>query len=78
MRSMVISKGASSYPLCVILPFNRAPGVKGPAMITPNHWPNSFQSVRARQTRARGARKTTFFSMRSVLLWAICNLLVVC
>src|SRR5579864_679085 len=49
----------------------RVCGTNGPSNLTPNQLPNSAESVRARQTRFRGACKSIFFSMRSVL---ICNL----
>jgi len=42
-------------------------------MRTPNQRPNSCESLIARHTRPIGARNTTCFSIRSVL---ICNLLV--
>src|SRR4029453_2324555 len=44
------------------------PGMNGPSSFTRNHWPNSVWSVRARQTRATGAFKAIFFSIRSVLV----------
>src|SRR6476646_7222278 len=53
------------------------PGLKGPSNLTPNHSPNSRESVMARQTRARGARRRIFFSIRSVTACCdICNLAV--
>src|SRR6266849_4347609 len=41
-----------------------------------NHLPNSRKSVMARDTLARGACTTISFSIRSVLVSVICNLLV--
>src|SRR5690242_5472015 len=52
-----------------------APTAKGPSNLTPNQLPNSRLSEIARHTRSRGARRRTFFSMRSVL-WLIRNLQV--
>src|SRR5436190_24205384 len=53
-----------------------APGENGRSNSTPNHLPNSWASVMARQTRARGARSRIFFSTRSVLVTDIRNLQV--
>src|SRR5713101_5526296 len=64
-----------SYPGTVICPSRHLPGAKAPSSLTPNQAPNSFASATARQTRDRGARRTTFFSIRSVF---ICNLRVAC
>src|ERR671916_190644 len=47
-------------------PLTSAPGVNGAASCTPNNALNCATSVRARQTRERGASRVTTFSMRSV------------
>src|ERR1700704_4201086 len=39
-----------------------------PSRLIRNHVPNSFASLIARHTRERGARSTTRFSIRSVLI----------
>src|SRR4029450_4425545 len=57
----------------VITPVTDFPATNGPSTRTPNHWPNSSASLIARQTRSSGARRTTCFSIRSILM---CNLLV--
>src|SRR5262249_49849590 len=54
-------------------PRTHAPGAKAPSSFTPNQLPNSEALLIARHTRDRGARRTTFFSMRSVVMG---NLLV--
>src|SRR4051794_17808318 len=76
MRSIVRLKGRRSYPGWVTCPVTRDPAPNGPASFTPNHWPNWSASVSARHTRDRGVRSTTCFSMRSVLIVVICNLLI--
>src|ERR1044072_3976036 len=48
-------------------PVTRSPAANGPSSAARNQVPNSWESVMARQTRERGARRTIFFSMRSVL-----------
>src|SRR5579864_6109948 len=54
-----------------------APARNGRSNFTPNHRANSPTSVRARQTRVRGAGSSIFFSIRSVAATsAICNLQV--
>src|SRR5260370_16736215 len=49
------------------------PATKGPSKRAPNQRPNCSESLIARHTRSSGARSSTRFSIRSVL---ICNLLV--
>src|SRR5215211_9338648 len=49
-----------------ICPLTSAPGANGVVSDTPNHALNWATSVRARQTRARGASRTICFSIRSV------------
>src|SRR5437660_12582133 len=65
-----------SLPGEVIWPRTRVPDAKAPSSLMPNQAPNCSASARARQTRARGARRTIFFSMRSVLVRLIGNLQV--
>src|SRR5687767_3647441 len=62
----------------VIRPRTVAPSANSPSSVTPNHAPNWCASLMARHTRARGARSTTCFSIRSVLLRLVVigNLLV--
>src|SRR4051794_2224022 len=54
-------------------PVTQFPATKGPSKRTPNHRPNSWASLIARQTRWSGACNRTSFSIRSELM---CNLLV--
>src|SRR5262249_46458310 len=49
-------------------PVRCAPAAKGPSSSTPNQVPNSLATLMARHTRESGARRTIFFSMRSVVL----------
>ena len=76
---MVISNGMFSYcfwaaaisaltPVGTMMARMCAPGVNGPSNLMPNQYPNSFESASARQTRGSGARKKTFFSIRSVFM----------
>src|SRR5882762_278881 len=51
-----------------ILPRIGLPGVNAPSSLTRNHVPNSCAFERARHTRLRGARSTTRFSIRSVVM----------
>src|SRR4029434_199041 len=57
-------------------PRSVVPAANGPSNFTPNHLPNSSAFVSAAHTRALGALNRTFFSIRSVAITAICNLLV--
>src|SRR5258705_11209703 len=50
------------------LPRTVLPAAKGPSSVMRNQVPNSFASLIARHTRAGGARSTTRFSIRSVLI----------
>jgi hypothetical protein len=54
----------------------RAPGWNVPVISTPNHRANSPVSVRARHTRARGARINIRFSILLISATVISNLLV--
>src|SRR5439155_13351805 len=87
IRSTVMSNRFPAYGSCIfataasalvgaITPETGAPALNGPSNFTPNHWPNSCESVSAFHTRARGARKSTCFSIRPVTSTGICNLLV--
>src|SRR5262249_27552210 len=49
-------------------PRRRAPGSNASVKTAPNHWPNSRESVSARQTLVRGWRSRTCLSMRSAVL----------
>src|SRR6185437_13839483 len=49
-------------------PRTALPAANAPSSFTRNQVPNSVAFVRARHTRVRGARSTTRFSIRSVLL----------
>src|SRR6478672_6855835 len=64
---------SSSTVVGVITPVTDAPSTNGPSKRTPNHWPNCSASLIALHTRSSGARRTTSFSIRSLLM---CNLLV--
>src|SRR5258705_1745878 len=50
------------------LPRTVLPSAKAPSSVVRNQVPNSFASESARHTRERGARSTTRFSIRSVLI----------
>src|SRR5258706_16471151 len=50
------------------LPRTVLPAANGPSSVMRNQVPNSFASLIARHTRERGARSTTRFSIRSVLI----------
>src|SRR6266571_3201661 len=50
------------------LPRTVLPAANAPSRVIRNHVPNSFASLIARHTRERGARSTTRFSIRSVLI----------
>src|SRR5207247_2964017 len=50
------------------LPRTVLPSANAPSRVIRNHVPNSFASLIARHTRERGARSTTRFSIRSVLI----------
>src|SRR6266542_6237836 len=76
MRSTWTSNVRCSYPGYVTRPRAGAPGVKRSFISTRNHLPNSVASLRARHTLERGARMTISFSIRSVLIAVISNLLV--
>src|SRR5438034_689317 len=87
IRSIVMSNFMPEYGSCIfatvasafvgtMTPDAGAPGLNGPSNFTPNHWPNSCASLSAFHTRARGARSSTFFSIRSATSTGICNLLV--
>src|SRR5580658_37218 len=52
------------------------PGANVPSNFIPNQVPNSFESLIARQTLARGARSKIFFSIRSVVVVFMRNLQV--
>src|ERR1700690_54249 len=67
---------SASTVVGVSIAFMRAPGAKGPLNFRPNQVPNSVESDKARQTRLRGARRRIFFSIRSVDMRVIGNLLV--
>src|SRR5436309_2318965 len=73
--SCIFATVASAF-VGTMTPDAGAPGLNGPSNFTPNHWPNSCASVSAFHTRARGARSSTFFSIRSATSTGICNLLV--
>src|SRR5215467_4445282 len=77
MRSMMMSQEMPSYCFCILATSGFtlvptmtartvAPGVNGAANFMPNQVPNSTESVRARQTRPRGARSRILFLMWSV------------
>src|SRR5690349_8533593 len=76
MRTTVTSNTRCSYPGFVIRPRTVRPTSNGPSSFTPNHVPNSRESVRARQTRALGARSRMSFRIESGAV--MCNLLVAC
>src|ERR1044072_5751867 len=48
-------------------PVTRSPAANGPSSAARNQVPNSWESVMARQTRERCARRTIFFSVRWVV-----------
>src|SRR6185436_17439737 len=50
------------------LPRTVVPAANGPSSVRRNQVPNSLASAIARHTRERGARSTTRFSIRSVLI----------
>src|SRR5207249_12072252 len=54
----------------------RRPGTNGPSMTAWNHFPNSRESLMARQTRARGARSRICFSIALVVVVLMFVLLV--